>query len=166
MRNIKMLLLIAFAILSCKEKENSCCMPNPKCIVFKLKGDYINNVYVRLSDDKKRVTGFPSDRDYGGNPKHKPLKLHDGYFLDGGGNLSENSVFLNITLEQWQTRWSHITNDSVFNLILDTDPFLVFYRDESYIIRSKNDEGGFMDTTIINEIIDKGELDIKLKRVI
>jgi hypothetical protein len=28
------------------------------------------------------------------------------------------------------------------------------------------ERGGFMDTTIINEIIDKGELEKKLKRVI
>lgn len=156
------ILIILVVLLNSCEKKNRCCMDEPKYKVFKLRADYSNNVYIRLSSDKKKITGLPAPVDYGGSPDKKPFKMDTGYFLSIDGPCLD-CVYLNITLDEYQTAFYSLSNDSMLKLILDPDPILEYYIDENRLLESK--ESFEEDTAMLNSWINKGELSKYLKRL-
>jgi hypothetical protein len=167
MKTVKFILL--FFILTCflescrdKKKDEG---DKPPTSVFKLRGDYINNVVVCLSDDKSRITCFPAPVDPNGNPDIKPLLLDSGYYWDNCG-VGLNSAYLSVTKSEWKTMINEHgfpSKDSMMKLVLDPDPFLELYSDDNRLLEGK--KSFEEDTVKLNSWIRKGELGKYLKRL-
>jgi hypothetical protein len=162
--NILKFILTCFVFMillnSCEDKKKNS-SPYPPSSVFKLRGDYINNVCVGLSDDKSRITSFPSPVDPNGNPDMNPILLDSGYYWDCNYGVSFNDAFLSLTKTEWKRRVYEIgfpSKDSMMKLVLDPDPFLEYYVDENRVLNQKG-------TDQINGIIARNELGKYLKKL-
>lgn len=69
----------------------------PKATVFKMSGNYANNVAVTI-DEHGRLTYYPAPTDI--TLQSKPVPLKDGWWLNRQG-LSSKSVFTSWTYEQY-----------------------------------------------------------------
>ena len=122
----------------------------PPTIVYKTKSNYNNLVPISLSKDKSRVSSYPSPWDiyYKGELAY-PTELNQGYLLDNRG-VGPDSVFLDITYEEYSKLNDTPSVEELLNLIKDYHPFLEMYAcDPKY--RGEIEE--------LNAIIDQGKLD-------
>lgn len=126
---------------------------------FKTSKDYSTNVPVELSDDKNIITSAP------GNIFRMPVKLVDDYYLNGAMGL--NTGYLSLTIEEHNAYDVKPGVDSLYNLLVEKDPYLEYYyrNDDDGTFRSENGAYG-LDTAFINEIIISNQLEdyfIRLK---
>jgi hypothetical protein len=137
--------------------------------IYKTRNDYFNNVHLNLIGGE--VKSKPSlhslvDFDKDGKPHYRyRVKLHDGFIL-GTAESYNHTVFLSYTIEEYYTMENDPVNPSLPSIkeleehIIDRDPFVEFYTDSnSPAFYSIND------TTLINQMIDKNQLDIYFKRL-
>lgn len=91
-------------------------------IVYKTKKDYFDKVPIILSEDKKKIVGYPHPKDifYKGGLAI-PIKLSNGYLLDNRG-IRENTAFLNINYEEYSKLTSAPKLDEMEKMIIDKDP--------------------------------------------
>jgi hypothetical protein len=154
------LILISILILmpGCKPKEQVAAikgrpvLANAPVIVYKTKLDYSMQVPVTLSADKSALVSFPAPSDvyYGGDLAY-PVALVNGYFLDRRG-IDVNSAFTKWTYYEYSRLSGTPSVKDIFNMMLDTDPFLEIYHCGD---RTKFDDI----ETELNSAIKKGKLD-------
>ena len=151
-----------FLTISCDRNNGVDCCDEPLLRIYKMKGDYIKNVCIGLTDDKTRILVYPGPTDNCGDPGDNPYTMLDGYYLDGCCNYGLNSAYLSITKEEYQEIFP-ISKDSMMKLILDSDPYLEYYLDENHLLGIKEppDTTPYftLDTAWLNEIIINKELD-------
>lgn len=70
----------------------------PKAVVYKTNGDFIHNVPVTLSADRKEIVSYPAPSDITENSL--PVVLDNGYLLDRRG-VNGNSAFLKFTYKEY-----------------------------------------------------------------
>lgn len=113
--------------------------------VHKPKQDYSSYVPVEFSQDQKTITSAPGRID-------SPIKLVQGFFM--GNTMGQNTAYLSITIEEYNSHDPLLPIDSLYKYILETDPFLEYYISEDNDLR--NDFG--VDTLLINNLIRESNL--------
>ncbi len=80
-----------------------------------------------MNDDRTKIVSYPAPADVlkGGVPLY-PTPLDDGYLLDNIG-IGGNTVFLDITLEEYSKRAHPFSMNEMMQMLLDKDPFVVIY---------------------------------------
>lgn len=135
MNNKKLLtlLLITFALISCKsiEKNDKPTGQNSyilkPCIIYKTTKNYYNNVPVTLSNDKKQIVSYPAISDiYFKEKLAYPYKLNDNYLLDNRG-INNNVAFLKLTYEEYSKLKETPTANELYELIIDKNPLEELY---------------------------------------
>ncbi|MFH1212164.1 MAG: hypothetical protein V1659_04540 [Candidatus Woesearchaeota archaeon] len=155
MKKIMIVLLVVLALIvsgcSLKEKCEGC-GGTLTYSIYKTRENYSNNVFVRVSQDKTRVTGYPDIRDSCG-----PKLMNDGYYAGGWG---ENTAFVNITCEEYKQLDKTPGPTELYSKIIDFDPFL-----EIYECPIKTSGPSQRDRDYWNEHIKNGTLGEVCKRV-
>jgi hypothetical protein len=125
--------------------------------VYKLKADYTNLAIVQLSEDNSSLVGFPGRID----TSVYPIKLCDSYYLNG--TVGINTAYISMSINDYNSKVGTIISpDSLFSLVIDSDPFLEFYHsmDGEGIWRSDDKYDEFrIDTALINTLIVEGRLE-------
>lgn len=151
LRNYVFLSLFFLTLNSCEKIGNK----GDFLVVYKTRQDYSRNIYVRVNDDRTKVTVFPSVSDC--DTIKIPVKLAKGYYL-GTGRNGENGVKSSVTSLTVETYKTYISPDSLLKLVIDFDPFLEYYEcEDSKIDWFHNDNG--IDTAKLNKVINDNELD-------
>lgn len=131
MRNLILVIMVASFFISCGTANKLEKDPNfeagPPTMIYKTKADYNKLVPVILSDDKSEIVSYPHPTDiyYKGELAY-PTKLDDGYLLDNRG-ITENVAFLNISYQDYKNLQKLPSADSLFSMIIDSDPLIVLY---------------------------------------
>lgn len=123
-------------------------------VVYRTKDDYSDKVTVKLSPEKDKVTAFPApwNRD-----ERWPMKLANDYLLHGvfGGI---NTGITKLTWEEYSKYpTASLTPDSLYEMLIDKDPFLEYYSFDDHKGIFSADNG--IDTSKLNEVILAGELE-------
>jgi hypothetical protein len=121
--SIRMAAIMAIA-LGCITTNSSAQtnVTGPKAVVYKTKKNYNNLVPVTLSADKSRIASYPAPSDLKQNGNlAKPTKLKKNYLLDNRG-IGKNTVFLNMTYEQYAALSEAPTLNEMYAMIVDKDP--------------------------------------------
>lgn len=71
----------------------------PRAVVYRMNGDYINNVPITVSADGESIVSYPAPTDL--TPESMPLPVADGYLLDRRG-INANTRFLRLTYEEYR----------------------------------------------------------------
>lgn len=119
------------------------CNASGPVIIYKTKNDYLNNVTVLLSKDKKSIVARPGQRDI---LRQRPLELANGYLL----KRMVGDAYLSLTIEEYAELGFDNDSPDLINLVIDTDPYLEKY---------ECCECTGIDTTLINNLILEGRLD-------
>ena len=146
------IILLLSNFSSCEKRVD----PDLACKVYKTKGDYFNLVPILLSEDKTKILAVPDPSDLCHIYKddsiwQKPSRLLNDYLLDHRG-IWLNVAFLDMTYEEYMVYSDTLVPlESILTIIKDDDPLLEFYYDEEGKVGR--------DTTVINNLIKKGELE-------
>ena len=128
-----------------------------QAVIYKTRKDYSKYVPVKMNSDKTKIVSYPSPKDIFYNGKLAfPVKLRDGYWLDNRG-ITSNSVFTNITYEEYAKLKDAPSLSEMIEGISDKDPFVEIY---SLGNRARFKE----EKSNINEIIERGALK-KFKKI-
>lgn len=127
---ILLLILIVFWGASCETTKDMSHIDfdGIPTVVYQMKKDYSALVPVILDDSKTKVVSYPSPKDmfHPNGELRAQQQLSDDFYLDQIG-LTINSAFISYTIEHY----SHIimppSPDSLFKLIVDSDPFKKMY---------------------------------------
>jgi hypothetical protein len=138
--------------------------PARTAILYKLKGDYINNVCIGLAKDKSRIIVYPSPWDPCGDSSEHPLLLKNGYYIDNKCTYGPNSAYLQFSKTEYSSIFP-ISSDSMMHSILDADPYLEYYIDEADILKMSCPGCFVFDTAYLNILIINNELSKYLKRI-
>ncbi|MCS6934488.1 MAG: hypothetical protein NZM35_04960 [Chitinophagales bacterium] len=96
-------------------------------IIYKTTKDYSHYVPVTMNSDKTEIVAYPSPSDLYRNGKLAlPTPLHGGFWLDNRG-IGPNSVFLNITYENYAKLSAAPSLQSMMGMIIDKNPFTAIY---------------------------------------
>jgi hypothetical protein len=96
-------------------------------VIYKTKGDYVNNVPVIMNDNKDMIVAYPSPKDvYFNGVLALPDKLKHGYYVDNIG-ITKNSVFTSFTFDEYSKLETAPKLDDLMKSIIDNDPFLEIY---------------------------------------
>jgi hypothetical protein len=118
-------------------------MALPPTIVYKTKKNYDKNVAIYLSEDKKRITGYPHPSDV--SARSYPTVLKKGYLLDNRG-IGKNTAFISMTYEEYAALKNVPSPAELDSMIIDRDPIKVMYH--------CGNRGGYVDTDDLNKLID------------
>lgn len=70
----------------------------PKAVIYRTNGDFIHNVPITLSADRKQIISYPAPSDL--SASSLPVELNDGYLLDRRG-ISANTAFTKYTYDEY-----------------------------------------------------------------
>ena len=118
--------------------------------LYKTKDNYSDRVVVELSNEKSKVLNVfaPEEQDTW------PMSLTNDYWLNGVYGANE-TAYLSLTNTQYNENPSAFSKDSLYKLIVDSDPFIEFY--------TKDDGGIFyhngLDTIKLNNMIRNNEIE-------
>ncbi len=91
-------------------------------IVYKMTGNYWQNVPITLSDDKTQIVSYPHPKDLFLTGKlATPSPLPDGYWLDNRG-ISPNVAFTSWTYETYSQLETPPSVSELFKAIIDKNP--------------------------------------------
>jgi hypothetical protein len=119
--------------------------------VYKMKSEYSEYYPIQLSEDKSHITGSPGPID----ETSRPISLAQGYFM--GNNCGVRTAYCSITIEEYNENRYSIGPDSLYNLIMDDDPYTEYYIGNNIYPLRKDHIG--IDTAFINSLI----IDIRLE---
>lgn len=107
---------------------NKSAKPFPPTMIYKTNNDYFYNVPVTLNKEKTMIINYPDIKDvfYKGELAY-PTKLKNGYLLDNRG-VSENTVFLKYTYNEYSKLDKTPDIESLFKSIIDFNPFSEIYK--------------------------------------
>jgi len=131
--------------------------------VYKFKDgkDYSNNANLRLSDDKSEIRTVSYNL-----PCHWPVKLAEGYYLNGTSGV--NAGYLSLTCEEYNSLETLPSRDSLYNLLIDKDPYIEFYHrfdyNDTFFDGYCEDAAYGIDTTYLNKLIRTGRLEEYFER--
>ncbi|MFP4089294.1 MAG: hypothetical protein ACLFT3_03235 [Cyclobacteriaceae bacterium] len=96
-------------------------------IIYKTRGDYSQQVLVRLSEDGKRIISFPAPSDLRvGKEFLLPIPLNQGYWLDRQG-VDAKTVFLNMSYKAYSQLPSPPEQAQLLAMIEDRSPITEMY---------------------------------------
>ena len=129
--------------------------------VYKTRKDYSKHVPIELSADKTRVTSFSA---YSDVTTKWPVKLTDGFFLNG--SIGVNTGYTSLLKVEYSESGKTISADSLYQLLIDKDPFIEFYSidDRNNVFFGDNLAFG-IDTFKINELIRTNSLEDYFERL-
>jgi hypothetical protein len=140
--------------------------PTAGFLVFKLRGDYAENVFIELEDGKPVVYDYmPFDTT--GMWKDYPKKLVNGYWLHQDVYNPYTTVVTSIKRSEYCR--DTIPVDSLLKYIIDFHPFAEFYKcrveyyfyDDYFITSDYTD-----DTAKLNRVIKEGKLRKYFKEIL
>lgn len=70
----------------------------PKAVIYRTNGDFIHNVPITLSADRKQIISYPAPSDL--SASSLPVELNDGYLLDRRG-ISANTAFTKYIYDEY-----------------------------------------------------------------
>lgn len=145
---IKLVLIISFLFLLIPIINSG----SPPTIVYKTKSDYSEMVPIHLSEDKTNIVSFPDTKDIPYERESTYItELKQDYLFDNRG-IGPNTVFLNITYEEYSELDDIPSQEEFFNMIIDEDPFIEIYDcGERNSFKDKEKE--------LNKIIEEDRLD-------
>lgn len=73
----------------------------PKAIIYKTNGNYDNQVVIGFDKAKNQITYYPAPSDVSSDSA--PIELADGWLLERQGGITENSVFLKWTYDEYHS---------------------------------------------------------------
>lgn len=148
--------LFSLLMLSCEKDGNDVSL-----YIYKTNSDYSDKVSVEMSNDKSKIVAAPGPHDVD-TTSNWPQELTNGYLLNGifGGS---NTAFLSVDKKDYYDWTLYPGSDSLFNLVLDDDPFIEFYyyRDEHNEFSNNNG----LDTAKMNQLIKDGQLKKYFERI-
>ena len=155
MKGIFYLIILSLCIYAC-EKPNY--RVDTYIFVYKTRQDYSRNIYIRVNEEKTKVTSYPSLSDIDTIEDKLPKKLVYGYYL-GTRRNGENGIQAVVTSATVYSYATVYNLDSLIKLVIDYDPFLEYYvsKDISFNNSLRNNFG--VDTSKLNTIIRHNELD-------
>jgi len=109
------------------EKKMEIDFSGPSTIIYKTKENYYDKIPIMMNDAKTKIISYPSPKDvfYKGQLSY-PTKLSSNYLLDNRG-VGKNSVFINITYEEYKKRTESFLLEDMIKMILDKNPFSEIY---------------------------------------
>lgn len=133
-------------------------LSGPPTTIYKTKQDYYDKVPIILNDAKTEIIAYPAPTDVCSNGQCAyPTKLNDGYLL-GNRGIGKNSVFLNLTYEEFGKLAQAPSLSEMMNMITDKNPFTEMY--------NAGNRYQYKDVVVeLNAIIDSKQLS-KFKRII
>ncbi|MDO9510431.1 MAG: hypothetical protein Q7J34_01615 [Bacteroidales bacterium] len=128
-------------------------VPSPPVIIYKTRGNYLENVPVGLSSDKRNIVSYPDKNDVkNGGQFLYPDKLASGFLFDNLGITAE-SGFLKITYTEYSRLEKTPSNTELIKLIADDNPFTEMYRCPRQLPKDKMiDE---LNTRIMNNTLEE-----------
>lgn len=183
MRKIKFLLplLLAALLIGCEKEEASL---GPKVKLYRTNANYIDNVAATInSDGSVHFVSNANPHINNGDTIYNTsrIALANGYVLDAEGLIpfdGLSSVFLNLTFKEVyiignDNRLSYvIDNIESQNLVLDSDPYLEVYEDntpdrmfDNYFWRTMETPFSHSDTAFLNQVIRNGEITKYFKQI-
>jgi hypothetical protein len=165
---------IALAIISigyiagCGKGESDL---GPRSSIYKTKGDYLNYVHIWAGTRAPNIYTVKDGRikiEGGDTISANRLKLIDGYIFAEEANPSD--YFTDITFAELtgynENHPDLFPKDSMFERVIDEEPYLEFYIDKAYEFGISNlDEFDLLTVEQLNEIIQNGELEKYFDRV-
>mgnify|MGYP000396511339 CR=1 FL=1 len=99
----------------------------PPTVIYLTRIDCFDKIPITLNDERTKIISYPAPSDiyYNGNLSY-PTKLNHGYLLDNRG-IGKNSVFLNITYENYSKLKEAPSLSEMTEIILDKNPFTEIY---------------------------------------
>lgn len=97
-------------------RNGSSSMLLPPVIIYKMSGDYADNVPVTLNADGTKIVSYPAPSDVSVQYS-TPLPLADGFWLDRRG-VSDNSVFTLYTYKEYASLPSAPTPNELMGKII------------------------------------------------
>ncbi len=102
-------------------------MPSPPVYIYKTVNDYLVNVPVILSEDKKQIVSYPAPGDLMiGSKLSVPTKLANGYLLDNRG-INKNVAFLNYSYSEYYNLKKSPSIEELKSKIKDSNPLSEMY---------------------------------------
>lgn len=155
MKDFVLINLVMLILYSCESGK----VEDTSIMIYKMKYDYSKNVPVELSTDKSRITSAP-----GYINEIWPIKLTGGYYLNG--SMGPNTGYTSLLINEYNKMEVKIGIDSLYKLIIDTDPFLEFYQRNDEDNTFHNDEGvNGIDTALLNKLIREEKLTLYFTRL-
>lgn len=119
----------------------------PKAQIYKTNGNYIDNVAITLSQDRKSIISYPAPSDVSVNSQ--PIALADGYLLDRRG-VGKNSAFLKITYSEYSKLKSSPSPAQLMEMIIPDAAVTALVR------LPMTTSEAVADTAQVNQIINDG----------
>ncbi len=131
MKNLALVTIILLLFAGCSNSQqqlvNPSFTPGPPTYVYKTTANFTDKVPVGLSDDQQKIVSYPHPSDLKkGETLMLPTQLAKGYWLDNRG-IGPNTVFIDMTYEQYNNLENAPTVDSLMAMILDKKPFKELY---------------------------------------
>ena len=169
MKRIIAAALAALLLASCNKKEEPANdeLPDAKYCIFKLKGDYINNVSVLYSYPKQKIIEYqcPMEPPYTNPAPNGLFKMADGYYLKRS-RWCDNELYLTTTKAEYVQTGKCLDKEAAESLIIDKYPYLEYYVDENRILEKNPTPYKLeVDTALLSSIIKNKELEAKFKRL-
>lgn len=130
MRKLIYLALVFMMALSCKPTVDlsKVDFSDPPTVIYKMKSDYSKLVPVILNEEKTKVASYLAPKDLF-NPEGElrfPIALGDDFYLDEIG-VGVHTAYLSLNIDQYAHMLQAPSADSLFQLIVDKDPFEKMY---------------------------------------
>lgn len=119
-------------------------------IIYKVSDDYVNLLPVVLNEEKTKVVAYPAPKDMY-NPKGElrfPNPLGKGFYLDQIG-VGLNTAYISITIEDYALMETPPTLDSLYQLIIDKDPYKRMY--------NLGNRKQYIDEEVVKELVSSGK---------
>lgn len=156
----RLLTIICFlGLIGCERFEIGTSDAGPMTI-YKMRQDYTDFLPISLTEDKSKVSSYPSPKDLDNG--NKSILLADDYKTS---LIWLDYVYTDIKLSDWDRIWDSIhdnniqTSQFLYEHIIDFDPFVEFYIDYERIVEYNPD------TIFLNTVIKNGELIKYFERV-
>jgi len=144
--------LVMIILLSCAPSVDlgQVDFDGPPTVIYKVSDEFVNLVPVVLNDEKTKVVAYPAPKDMY-NPKGElrfPTPLGKGYYLDQIG-VGLNSAYISLTIEDYAQMETTPTLDSLYQIIIDKDPFKRMY--------NLGNRKQYLDEEVVKELVSSGK---------
>ncbi len=120
----------------------------PRAVIYKTNTDADDRVGIMMAEDGKTILSYPDPRDI--TEASRPLPLIDGWLLDRRGCIGENTAFLSLTYDEYETLPSVLTPEELRNAIVR-----YFYVTKAVRLPISHSQAA-ADTAAVNDIIRQG----------
>ena len=161
MKKVALILALLTILASCTKKDHLYPLGDfVQVYKFKDNVNTKNNAYVFLSEDKKKVTSYPTTFS-----ETFPIQLEQGYYLHN--EISSNMALLSISRREYKENFSLFNVDTLLTLVAEPDPFQAFYSavdNQNLFDKDNPNNPNGIDTTYINKLIKEQNLEKEFER--